>query len=332
MKQFRIFLLLAGVLLFLFLVHSVGIEKLWTQIQTIGWGLWIILGFYGVIFTLDTWGWHFSFPKNITRSFRWRSLFGSRLAGEAINYVTPFAALGGEPVKAQILKNRHQVSWSDGLASLFVAKTSFAIGLAGLILPGLVTALWRLSLPLYLKRSLIGMVLLCALLCFSFWFAQQKGLLRRGGILLTRWFPGGRSRMRSLFAAHRLDQKVVSFYKNNPRRFLISIFFHFLGWAAGVVEIYLILRLLQVPVSWSQAWILESFWQTVKALSFLVPAALGAQEGGSLFISLGLGFGATTGIALALIRRIRELVWTAIGLFLWAWLMKPKKALRHGFS
>ncbi len=327
MARLRIFLLLAGALLFLFLIHSVGIEKLWIQIQTVGSGLWIILGFYGVIFALDTWGWHFSFPKNITYAFRWRSLFGSRLAGEAINYVTPFAALGGEPVKAQILKTRHDVSWSDGLASLFVAKASFVIGLVLLISSGLAVALWQISLPSYLKKAITSMVLLCSFLCFSFWFVQKKGILRRGGILLARWIPIGSSKTRSLFAAYRLDQKVVSFYKNNPRRFLLSILFHFLGWAAGVVEIYLILQLLQVPVSWSQAWILESFWQTVKALSFLIPATLGTQEGGSVFISLGLGLSATTGIALALIRRIRELVWTALGLILWFWLVKPPSNL-----
>ncbi len=325
MKQFRIFLLLAGVLLFLSLVHSVGIEKLWAQIRTIGWGLWIILGFYGVIFALDTWGWHFSFPKNITRSFRWRSLFGSRLAGEAINYVTPFAALGGEPVKAQILKNRHDVSWSDGLASLFVAKMSFVIGLAGLILSGLGVVLWNSPLSQQLKLATLGMALFFTLLISLFFYLQQGGLANRSWLTLKKWIPLSWIEKTSLFAARRLDQSLTGFYKNNRKRFFLSILFHFVGWALGIVEVYLIMTFLHVEISWGQAWILESLLQLVKALSFLIPAALGTQEGGALLLCTGLGLGSASGLALALVRRFRELVWTAIGLLLWAWLTKPKK-------
>ena len=41
--------------------------------------------------------------------------------GETLNAVIPFSAsLGGEPVKAELLKERHGVSLSEGLASLLI--------------------------------------------------------------------------------------------------------------------------------------------------------------------------------------------------------------------
>ncbi|MBI1976593.1 MAG: flippase-like domain-containing protein [Candidatus Omnitrophica bacterium] len=281
---------------------------------------------YGVIFALDTWGWHFSFPKNITYAFRWRSLFGSRLAGEAINYVTPFAALGGEPVKAQILKDRHQVSWSDGLASVIVAKTSLTFGLLPLILSGLGVALWNSPLSQRLKLATLGMTLFLTLLISLFFYLQHGGLANRSWLALKKWIPLAWIEKTSNFAGRRTDQSLTGFYRNHRRRFLLSILFHFLGWALGIVEIYLIMRFLHIEISWGQAWILESLLQLVKALSFLIPAALGTQEGGALLLCTGLGLGSASGISLALVRRFRELVWAGVGLLLWVWLMRPKIA------
>ena len=181
MKFFRWLPVAAGVSLLLFLIRSMGATTLWNQIRSIGWiGLWIIFATYTVIFTLDTWGWHFSFPKAMTQTFRWHSLFGSRMAGEAVNYLTPLGALGGEPLKARILRSRYPISWSDSLVSLVVAKTSFVIGLILLILSGLSIAFWHSRLSNQLKWIALGLASAFALLILLFWLLQQWGLARRG--------------------------------------------------------------------------------------------------------------------------------------------------------
>ena len=330
MKFFRWLPVAAGVSLLLFLIRSMGATTLWNQIRSIGWiGLWIIFATYTVIFTLDTWGWHFSFPKAMTQTFRWHSLFGSRMAGEAVNYLTPLGALGGEPLKARILRSRYPISWSDSLVSLVVAKTSFVIGLILLILSGLSIAFWHSRLSNQLKWIALGLASAFALLILLFWLLQQWLLSRMGCAIfksLGKRFPLFSSNQVSIFAGRRFDQKITRFYQNNRPRFFLSIFFHFLGWAFGIVEVYWILRLLHVPITWPQAYILEALWQLVKATSFLIPGSLGVQEGGALLICTGLGLNPASGIALALIRRFRDLVWAGMGLSACAWLTKqPKK-------
>ncbi len=46
----------------------------------------------------------------------------------------------------------------------------------------------------------------------------------------------------------------------------------------------------------------------------MIPASLGASEGILLLICAGMGISAVSGLALALVRRARELVWTGLGL------------------
>ena len=51
-------------------------------------------------------------------------------------------------------------------------------------------------------------------------------------------------------------------------------------------------------------------------LLFFIPLQLGGREGGFLISITELGLTANAGIFVALIVRIRELIWTAIGLLL----------------
>ena len=64
----------------------------------------------------------------------------------------------------------------------------------------------------------------------------------------------------------------------------------------------------------ADAWILESLVQLVRAGTFFIPANIGAQEGVYVFVVGALTGNASAGLAAALIRRCRELVWIAAGL------------------
>ena len=58
-------------------------------------------------------------------------------------------------------------------------------------------------------------------------------------------------------------------------------------------------------------------------LLFFIPLQLGGREGGFLMATAGLGMTAGAGIFVALLVRLRELIWTGIGLLLIK-LDKPK--------
>jgi uncharacterized membrane protein YbhN (UPF0104 family) len=89
-------------------------------------------------------------------------------------------------------------------------------------------------------------------------------------------------------------------------------------------EIWIALWALGSPVTVWDAIILESLLQLVRGVAFIVPAALGVQEGALLGLGIAFGLAPETGLALSLVRRVRDLSLGIPGLIAWQ--------LSEGFS
>lgn len=312
--RIRFFGAAVGLGLLGWIISTVGWTAIAAELQRLGWWIVPILLFYMVIFGLDTWGWRFALGRR--HVMPWRSLFLARLAGEAANYVTPLASMGGEPVKAYLLRRHHGIPMAEGIGSVVIAKTTLTIGLLLFAICGAALASWQGSQA----RTLVWLSWLVtfglSLGVALFVLAQRAGLFRRVATMARGAF-GARFPLHGRHG-HAIDHSIQRFYRSQPRRVALSVLFHFLGWVAGVAEVWFILQILGIPVTVIQAWIIESLWQLLKAGAFLIPGAIGAQEGGILLIFLSLGLSSPAGVALGLIRRIRELVWAAAGLIVWS--------------
>jgi hypothetical protein len=112
----------------------------------------------------------------------------------------------------------------------------------------------------------------------------------------------------------RLEDYVFEFYARRPFDFTVVILcqvaFHF----AGVMEIFSTLRLIEVDLTFSTAFMLEALNRAINIAFVFVPALVGIDEAGTGLACETLGFGVTAGVALAIIRKIRTFVWIAVGL------------------
>ena len=300
----------AGLGLLGWILWTQNLPEVWRQVSHLQWRFLLVLLFYLVIFGLDTLGWRSALSPRA--NVRWDHLFKIRLAGEAVNYVTPTAWVGGEPVKAHLLSKRYGIPFSDGIASVVIAKTTFSISMFLFILTGIALMLLTQSIHDSILRWVWIILPFLGVLLMLFLLAQFSQPFKRGISLLQAILP--RFLRDAESKAKEWDRAIVTFYRHSPRAVLLSFAFHFLGWVAGVFEVYLIFRLLQVPVSLSAAWGIESLWLLLKTGAFLIPASLGASEGIILLICLGSGINAASALALALVRRAREIFWVGLGL------------------
>jgi uncharacterized protein (TIRG00374 family) len=287
------------------------------SIADLSWRLAVILCFPVVLVAvLDTLGWRFAFLREVG----FRVLFTSRLAGEAFNLTTP-AALGGEAVKAWLLRGHAPLDAS--LASVIVAKTTITIAQGIFLLMGVVVA-WSTilqgSLLLYGMLWLLGLE---AIALSLFVLVQTRGMFGWMGRLLDRLGVGA---IRGRSTLGQVDNVLGRFYRKAPGRLALSIAFHLGAWLLGSVETWLILKFLGTDVSIATATVIEAFGTAIKVATFLIPASLGALEGGFVATFVALGLSAPAAISFSLVRRIREVVWIAIGLAVFA-VTRPREPI-----
>ena len=312
MKRFRWLGFVAGIGLFAWILRRSDLHAVSQQVLGLQWRFLLILLFYIVIFGLDTLGWQFTLKPKAQVRIPWMRLFRARLAGEAVNYVTPAAWIGGEPVKAYLLSKRHGVPLSEGMASVVIAKTTFSLSMFLFVILGVGVTLLAHSLDPSLVKWIWVVLFFLGFLLGFFLLVQFLRPFERGTSILQRFVPAW---MQSAAAKVRdWDRALADFYRTSPQAVLLSLGFHFLGWMAGVLEVFLILRFLHIPASLWTAWSVEALWVLLKSGAFLIPASLGASEGISLAVCVALGMSAVSGLALALVRRARELVWVGLGL------------------
>ena len=92
-KRIETILFLLGCALFVGLVRSVGVHELWTELRSLGWWIIPFILAEGAAEAIHTIAWRYCLPGNLRRVSLFY-LFRVRLAGYAINYFTPTAALG----------------------------------------------------------------------------------------------------------------------------------------------------------------------------------------------------------------------------------------------
>jgi uncharacterized membrane protein YbhN (UPF0104 family) len=308
----RPLLLLAAAAFIAWLVWYLGPGSVWEAIHALGWRLGIVVLMpFSMAVVLDTLGWRSLLSDRLISRSRvpFTALFGARLAGEAVNLATPIATIGGEPLKAYLVRDR--LPLAEGLASVIVDKTTVVIGQALFLVAGLIMAR-ALEPPPAMVYAMTGLLAAEILGAGGFALAQGAGMFGGGGRLLARIGLSGIERHQDMLVS--IDGWLGRLYRERPVGVAASAVLHALAWAVGGLEIYVILHLLGKPVTLETALVLEAFGSAVKFATFMIPGSLGALEGGNAAIFAAFGLGAALGLAATLIRRLREATWVLISL------------------
>ena len=319
-RCYRAAMLVCGAGLFAYLVISMGPGTILGAFRELSWRLIIVIVFPCVVLKLfDTLAWQLAFPHDRVPLL---PLFRSLIAGQAVASTTPGGIIGGNAAMAWMLRDR--VSLREALSSLIIVQTTSTASQGLFLLLGIVLARWTLSSPVALVRVMEWLLLIETVCVAGFVAVQMRGIVGGGyGLLRRLGFKGGEALGE---AVTHVDQALVSFYRRQPQRLALSLACNLLGWLTRAGETWLILFLLGTGVSVAMALIIEAFATGISFATFFLPTDVGVEEGGAVATFLALGLSGATGLSLALVRRVREVAWTGLGLLLVAGKRRPSPA------
>jgi len=310
-------LALAGILVIVWIVWRTGWTGVRAYLLTIGpWFPALLVlnliaqaGFVaGLRYVLDPLPAWSEFPR----------LYAIYLMGDAANYIVP---AGGEAAKTHFLRRMEGGEAALAAVALhkhadLVAQFTFAVISVG-------TALIWFDFPRAVAAAaILGTLALLALLMLMTW-ALGRGafspILRR----LLAWKFLARRLHQFQSGAAAVDARIVRFHANHRRLFLVAAFFCFLGYCGGLIETWIVLRILAPSAGWATRLTVEGLPMVLNNAILFIPGKLGGAEGIRTAICVLVGMTAAQGAAYSLFKRTREVLWVLPG-----WVLLVRDRLR----
>ena len=308
----RAILLVAGIALGVFLVWKTGWAAVEANLASIGWWFFGLTALYLLAEIAFVLGWRAVMdPRPPLSSLP--ALLRIYLAGNTLNYLAP-GSVAGEPVRASMLRER--LGTSSAIASVAIFKHAHMLSQAFFVASGLFVAVIYFDLPAAVQwTALTSVVVLCALVVLVTW-ALQKGTFAPVVAFLSRFKLLARRLERHREGALLLDDRIKRFYVDRRPHFFSAAAWCLVGWCGGLLETYIVLRLLAPGRGWETACAVESLAMLLNNMFLFVPGRAGTAEGVRTGVFVLLGLPASTGVAYGLVRRARELMWVLPGLAL----------------
>lgn len=301
-----------------------GLFLLWGIIEKIG---WINIGKH--LDCLDCWFvpilltgflWYLCYTtawklivQNQENNIPFWTLFRSKLAGEAINTLQPANFLGGDPMRVYLLRRHSNITCLT--ASVVVDRTINSLAIVTTIFVGATVAF--LTLPGLPREVAIGVPIFLGVTSglLAWLLTHQKRGLFVALFNFGKRLPILRHKIDPLLPKlQELDQKVLQLYDKDSSHFWESLAFHIMGRLLGLVEIFLIGRVLSPDFTFLIALFLATLAPVINACFTFIPGALGILEGaysGAIYL---LGLDPAIGLTIQIVKRIRSLLWIGLGI------------------
>lgn len=286
------------------LLDAVGVGDVFAVLRRIGLvGFLLYASYTLVILAILGLAWYL-LALGQSRARLWAFIWG-RATREAATDVLPFSQFGGIIIGARTVIARG-VPQPLVYASLVADQTTeLAAQLVYSIYGAAVLALllWRTPTGGELLILAAGGLGASLAIIMAFAFAQRPMLVlaaRISGVLL----PGSAAVLTNVRDA--LD----AIYRRRAR-LLAAFLLHIVAWVGSGAGAWIALHLIGIELSVQSVIVIESLIFTLRTAAFMVPGAIGLQEGAYLLIGPLFGLPPEAALALSLLKRARDL---AIGI------------------
>jgi hypothetical protein len=308
----------AGAVALTVLVVRAGPRQLLADVEEAGWAVPAIVGVYGVVYTLNTIAWRLTMIEKPRLPFM--RAWVVNVAAFSINYLTPFASIGGEPFK--IVAASQWMGARNGAASVLNYRLVHMQAHILVFLTGVTLAFFLLPAGTIATSLLIVLTLVLLVIGALLLAVHREGVIERlfdlaGRIPLLSSFAIRLEPRRS--ALMEVDRQLIAFHRSSPMRYYGALIMEYSARVLSMLEFFIIARGVGHPVSFGTAFLIGGFSSLVVNLFFFMPFNVGSKEGGLAVIFAALGLPSRLGVAAAVVSRLRELSWIGIGLLLVLW-------------
>lgn len=329
-----------GILLLALMLSQLDFSEVWKGLSRAGYWFFAVVALWAFLYLFNTFTWYVIVKasgegrhrdgqsqsdadeqggkarREGKVAFAW--LYKITVSGFALNYATPGGLMGGEPYRIMELSPKIGTERASSSVILFAMTHIFSH-----------FWFWLLSIPLYIVTHHVSFFMACLLsaggvfCCLGIWFfisGYRKGLANRS-IKLLKLFRPIRKWAVGFIEGHKsqldhIDQQIAALHKQSPKTFFLAFFSELSCRILSALEVYFILLVLYPRVDYDSCILVIAFTTLFANLLFFMPLQIGGREGGFMMSVKGLSMTVSDGIFVALIVRIRELIWTAIGLLL----------------
>ena len=306
-----VLLLAAGAALLYWQVHRLEVtgDLIHEGFANVGWWFLAILLISFVRFVLRSMAWRILLEQPVPLS----RMIAATISGDALGNVIPIGGvIAGEPAKAVYL--RSDVDPTRAFAAL-VAETFFysvSVAIYVMVAVGAMFAFFTIPEGVHLA-GLIALGSMSLVLAGAAWLAWQRPSLasqtlsRVAGERSARW-------------VERLRNFEVATYgaagQQGARLGMVAaceVAFHLLSF----IECYLVFYLLTGDTRLLPSLVFDGFNRVVNIVFKPIPFRLGVEEGGTALLAAAIGLHPHGGFLLALVRKVRLIFWSGVGLGLW---------------
>ena len=330
-KKYQNGFFIFGITVLLIMVTQLDFAQVWAGLQRAGYWFVAVIVLWFFLYMFNTSAWYIIINSQEEQSknrispdlsserkvsFWW--LYKITISGFALNYATPGGLMGGEPYRIMSLSPKIGTERASSSVILYAMTHIFSH-----------FWFWMLSILLYIVTQEVNMpmgIMLTSVGAFctaAIWFfikGYKKGITVRCMGILSH-FPLIKRKAQRFFENHKeqlasIDRQIAALHNQNPRTFVSAVVLELACRGVSALEIYFILLVIMPDANYLQCILILAFTSLFANMLFFLPLQLGGREGGFLMSAKGLAMTASAGIFVAVIVRLRELIWTAIGLLL----------------
>jgi len=315
-KYIKFIFFIVGLSVFAYLINNFGLDNIIINVKKTGWWFVPVVGVWGFVYLLNAWSWRYILDPTKNK-ITFINLYKITVSGFAINYITPFVNLGGEPYKILVLKDR--IGYHTAVSSVILFTMMHFLSHFFFWVTAILCGLILLPLSLEFKITLIAaLIILSGFIWFAFRrhkrgifesllkFISKIPFLKKIKLKLN-------SKEESLL---KIDDEIKHLYNERPKDFFWALFLDYLSRIVTALEFLFILKAIGIHITYMEAFYISAGSSLITNLFFFIPFELGTREGGLYLVLGSIHLTSVIGIYIGIINRAREFFWILVGLIL----------------